>query len=132
MVKIMLTIEFVPYSEIENLSSEEKIKKILSIVKKKNIALIQGRLSKEEETKLIEETMKNINENFSGIELAVIYPQVKKTSFFKYVKEKFINLILSDRQGLTIVGPATIIKEIKRDPNRIMLYTKENKRKGKK
>ena len=128
----MLTIEFVPYSEIENLSSEEKIKKILSIVKKKNIALIQGRLSKEEETKLIEETMKNINENFSGIELAVIYPQVKKTSFFKYVKEKFINLILSDRQGLTIVGPATIIKEMKRDPNRIMLYTKENKRKGKK
>lgn len=128
----MLTIEFVPYSEIENLSSEEKIKKILSIVKKKNIALIQGKLSKEEETKLIEETMKNINENFSGIELAVIYPQVKKTSFFKYIKEKFINLILSNRQGLTIVGPATIIKEIKRDPNRIMLYTKENKRKGKK
>jgi hypothetical protein len=31
---------------------------------------------------------------------------------------------LGERQGLTIIGPASIVKEIKKDPNKIQLLTK--------
>ena len=37
-------------------------------------------------------------------------------------------LLLGNRQGLTIIGPATIIKEIKKNPNKIELLTHPTKR----
>ena len=40
-------------------------------------------------------------------------------------------MLLGDRQGLTVIGPATIVKEIKKDPNKIELLTKEGKGKKK-
>jgi hypothetical protein len=48
---------------------------------------------------------------------------------FKRFRQVFINMILGDRRGLTIIGPANIVKEIKQDPEKIQLFTKDNKRK---
>ena len=44
----MLTLQFVPYGEIENLSSKNRIEKLLDIVKQDKIVLLQGRLKPEE------------------------------------------------------------------------------------
>ena len=41
-------------------------------------------------------------------------------------------MMLGDRQGLTIIGPATIVSEIKKNPDKIELYTKEDPEKQKK
>ena len=41
------------------------------------------------------------------------------------VRGAFANMILGDRQGLTIIGPASIVKKIEKNPNKIELFTKE-------
>ena len=120
----MLTLQFMPYDEIANLSSNKRISKLLRIVKEHKILLLEGRLKKEEEAELIKRTMEEIDEDFKGIELGVIFPDEKESDFFKKLKLNVVNLLLGDRRGFTIVGPASIVKEIKQDPNKIQLLTK--------
>lgn len=128
----MVTLRVVPYSEIEKLSSLGRIKKLLSIAKEDKIVLLQGRLKREEEKELIKTTMEEINEEFRGIELAVINPTATKNSdMLEKVKDNLMSTILGDRQGLTIIGPATIVKKIKKDPSKIELFTREPSRKRK-
>ncbi len=57
----MVTLQFVPYTEIESLSSVGRIRKLLNIAKQDKIVLLQGRLRKEEETELIKATMEEPN-----------------------------------------------------------------------
>ena len=121
----MLTLQFVPYSEIEYLSSVGRIRKLLNITKENRIVLLQGRLRKEEETELIKATMEEIDKDFKGIELSVIYPDKKENDLFRKVKRNFVNMLLGDRQGLTIIGPASVVREIKKDPDKIQLFTEE-------
>ena len=122
-----LTLRFVPYADIDRMESQERIKKLLDIAKEDKVVLLEGRLKKEEEAALIEMTMQEIDEKFRGIELAVIENQQKDIDFFMKIKNQFIGLLLGDRQGFTIIGPATIIKEIKQYPERIELFTLEGK-----
>lgn len=128
----MLTLQFVPYSEIEGLSSNKRIKKLLNVAKQDKIVLLEGRLKSEEEADLIRRTMEEIGPRFKGIELAVIYPNQKDDDdFLRKAKKEFINLLMGDRQGITIIGPATVVKEIKKDPNKIELLTKESRKRSK-
>ena len=121
----MVTFQFVPYQDLENLTSAKRINKLLNIVKDDKIVIMEGRLKKEEEVDLIEITMEEISSNFKGIELSVIYPEKNKLSSMQKVKGAFANMILGDRQGLTIIGPASIVKKIEKNPNKIELFTKE-------
>ena len=124
----MVTLSFMPYSEIEGLSSVGRIRKLLNIAKQKKIVLLQGRLRKEEETELIKATMEEINKDFKGIELAVIdNASAKNVDGFSKFKNSVFNMLLGDRQGMTIIGPASIVKEIKKDPNKIELLTRESR-----
>lgn len=127
-----LVLQFIPYSEIEDLGPARRVNKLLDMAKQNKIVLLEGRLKKEEEKDLIEITMEEINNKFKGVELAVINPQKKEGNFFKNIKSTMINRLLGDRQGFTIIGPATIIKQIKKDPNKIELFTKDIKDKKKK
>jgi len=125
----MLTLQFIPYSEIEKLNSDARIKKLLTIVKDDKIVIMEGKLKSEEETKLIERTMEQISDKFKGVEIAVIYPNVKTSDILQKIKATVFNFILGDRQGLTIIGPAKIVKEIKQDPDKIQLFTEDPSRK---
>ena len=64
-----LMLEFMPYSEIKDLDSSERVRKILSVVLSNRIIILQGRLKQEEETRLIEDTMAMIEhiKGFKGI-----------------------------------------------------------------
>src|SRR3989344_651438 len=121
----MVTLQLVPYNEIEDLGSARRVKKLIDIVKENKIVLLQGRLKKEEETDLIAITMEEVGDRFKGIELAVINPENKDAAGIKKVRNNFFGFLLGDRQGLTVIGPASIVKEIKKDPNKIELLTKE-------
>jgi hypothetical protein len=124
----MLTLRFIPYHEHSHLSSEERVSTLVRIAKEDKIILIEGKLGQTEEAELIKKTMEEISERFKGIEIAEIFPENNKNEpFFTRLKEDFINLLLGNRQGFTIIGPATIVKEIKKDPNKIELLTKEPK-----
>ncbi len=128
----MLTLQFVPYSEIESLKTEERIQKLLTIVKNKNIVLMQGRLKPFEETRLIQETMEQIDKDFRGIEICTVYPEDKDMEAVKKLRKEFFRLVLGNRDGMTIIGPASVVKEIKRDPNKIQLFTFKDNKKSKK
>ncbi|MBW2988744.1 DUF2073 domain-containing protein [Candidatus Woesearchaeota archaeon] len=124
-----LVLQFVPYSEIEGLGPARRVNKLLDIAKQNKIVLLGGKLKKEEEKDLIEITMEEVNNKFKGIELAVINPPPKEQGFFKGIKTSMINMMLGDRQGFTIIGPATVVKQIRKDPNKIELFTKDIKKK---
>ncbi len=120
----MLTLQFVPYHEIEGLNSSKRVSKLLDIVKLNKILLLEGRLTKEEEADLIKKTMQDISDNFKGIELGVVYPNCKDADLLSKLKYHMVNMLLGNRTGLTIIGPASIVKEIKQDPDKIELLTK--------
>ena len=121
----MVTFQFVPFQKIEGLSSAKRVNKLLNIVKNDSIVIMEGRLRKEEEADLIEITMEEITPSFKGIEISVIYPEKEKQDTLQKIKGAFANLLLGDRQGLTIIGPATVVKKIKRNPDKIELITQE-------
>lgn len=130
----MLTLRFIPYHEIESLNSEQRIDKLMSIVKQESIILMQGRLKPEEEASLIQETMSQISQSFKGVEICTIFPESKNLQLFKKLKNDMINFLVGHREGITIIGPASIIKDIKRDPNKIQLLVLSNgmkKKRGK-
>src|SRR6056297_2880603 len=88
------SMRFLPYSEIRDLNSDERIKKILDICLKNNIIILQGRLKPEEESRLIGDTMAMIGhiKDFKGIELAVVSENDKK-SFWEGLRKRLINTL---------------------------------------
>ncbi len=125
----MVTFQFVPYHEMEYLSSAKRIHKLMNIVKNDKIVIMAGRLKKHEEADLIELTMEEIGPSFSGVELSVIYPDNDQHQGIKRLKSSVVNMIMGDRQGFTIVGPASVVKKIVKNPNKIELFTKEGRTK---
>ncbi len=122
------SIQFLPYSEIRSLDTSKRIRKILNIVLGNHILILQGRLDPEEETRLIEDTMAMVDhvKNFKGIELAVISGNGnKEQGVFNRFKMNIANsLVGGDMGAVTIIGPATIVKDIKRNPKKIELLLK--------
>ena len=123
----MVTFKFVPYYEIEALSPAKRVNKLLKIVKEDKIVIMEGRLRKQEEADLIEITMEEISPKFKGIELSVIYPDRRKQDAMQKLKGAMASALLGDRQGLTIVGPASVVKKIENNPDKIELFTRENR-----
>ncbi len=121
----MVTFQFVPYREVERLSSTKRVNKLLNIVKEDKIVILEGRLRREEEADLIEITMEKINSKFQGIELSVLYPDADKMPLMQKMRGAFANMLLGDRQGITIIGPAHLVKKIEQNPDKIELFTKE-------
>ena len=116
-------IQFLPYAEIKNLDSDKRIRKILNIILGHSILILQGKLRPEEESRLIGDTMAMIGhvKNFKGIELAVIADE--KEGFFGKVKGGIVNALSGgDLGAITIIGPASVVKDIKRNPKKIELF----------
>ncbi|MDP3966604.1 MAG: DUF2073 domain-containing protein [archaeon] len=117
------SIRFMPYSEIKHLDSTQRIRRVLEIVFNNYILIIQGRLKPEEETRLIEDTMAMIGhvKDFKGIELAVLGSDEKRGAIDRLKNRLVVGLSGGDLGAVTIIGPASIVKEIKRDPKKIEL-----------
>jgi len=124
----MLKLQVIPYSEIEGLSSVGRIRKLLNMAKENKVVFLEGRLKREEEAELIKATMEEINKEFKGIELAVLDPVKKKDDFLKKMKTNVLNALVGNRLGLTVIGPASLVKDIKKDPSKIELLMKEGKK----
>jgi len=121
----MVTFQFVQYQDVEKLGSAMRVNKLLNIVKENKIVLMEGRLTKQEEADLIEITMQEISPKFKGIELSVVYPDKSKQDAMQKIKGSFAKVLLGDRQGMTIIGPASVVKRIEKNPDKIELFTKE-------
>ena len=128
----MITLQYTAHSEFGPLDTASKIRKILRSVKEDKILVIEGKMSPEEEAELITCTMEQIDKRFKGIEIASLDPQKRRNQdFLDVTKRAIANYLLGKNEGLTIIGPASIVKEIKRDPNKIELLTKMNNKRKK-
>ncbi|MFH1802637.1 MAG: DUF2073 domain-containing protein [archaeon] len=116
-----LSLHVLPFSEVQAMSISQRVKKILSLVLGNKIVILHGRLRPEEEARLIEDTMAMVGhvKNFKGIELAVIEPNLKSEGFVTKLKYNVAKRLVGDNSALTVIGPATVVKEIKRDPKRL-------------
>ena len=92
--------------KVESMGSMEKLRFILDGVKSGNIVVLEGGLTAEEQMKLIELTMLEVDESFTGIEISG-YP----------AKRGLLNLRRKTR--LTIIGPAAKMKTIRKDKDLI-------------
>jgi len=118
-----MAMQVLSYELIKRLDSNHRIKKILEIVKKGDIVMIEGKLTSEEETQLISNALANVSGKFSGIEVAYL-DSFKAETVFDMVKDKLLKAIAKDRFGITVVGPSKVIKEIKMDPNKLEILFK--------
>ncbi len=118
-----LTIYFMPYSEIAHKDSIERIKKILGVILQNKIIILQGRLKPTEEAKLIENTMTLIGNipGFKGIEIAEISGEDEDKTLFEKIRYNVAKILVGEQDAITIIGPANIVKDIKKDPKKIEL-----------
>ena len=126
-----LKMDFISASVLNGKTKRKKIEFILKRIKEGSILVIDGVLKPEEEMELIEETMKRIDSRFSGIEVCSLKERgsgIKQ--FFEILldgKERIESFFLgklagkasraSLRSGITLIGPAKIIKKIKKNPD---------------
>jgi len=120
-----LTIQFIPYSEIDSLKSGERIKKLLKVILENKIIVLQGKLKAEEEARLIEDTMAMIGhvKGFRGVELAVLSPRAR-SSIISDLRSGVSKFLVGDRASMTLIGPASMVREMKKDPSKIELMLK--------
>ena len=116
-----LRIHVMPFSEVKDMGIAERVKTVLNLVLGNRVVILHGRLRAEEEARLIEDTMAMMDhvKNFKGIELAVIEPDMKEAGIFAKMKQGIAKSLVGDNAALTVIGPASIIKEIKKDPRKI-------------
>ncbi len=119
----MLTIEFIQYHELAKLSPQQRLNRLLTEVKENKLVMMEGRLRPEEEAKLIQKTMEDVSADFQGVELCTIYPGMGDDNLLAKLRLSVANLLIGNRSGLTLIGPASLVKEIRRDPNKIQLLT---------
>ena len=103
-----LKMDFLSSDALKTITGMEKISMIVDKVKDGDLVVIEGGLTPEEEADLIETTMREIDvENFMGIDIFTL--ETNKTSFFGLSKKKTI--------GITIIGPANVMKAVKKKSN---------------
>jgi len=120
-----LTIHFMPYSEIAKEESLARVKKLMGLILENKIIILQGRLRPEEESKLIETTMTLIGniKGFQGVEISTLSGQEDQTVFDK-IRHNIARILVGEQDAITLIGPASFVKEIKRDPKKIELMLK--------
>jgi len=108
-------IDLVSGSRMEGLASMEKVRLILDGVRDGKIVILEEGLSPDEESKLIEVTMSEINpDDFTGIEIET-YPSSGSTS------GGFLGRLMGKEsaQKLTVIGPANQIETLHKDEDLI-------------
>jgi len=118
-----LTIHFMPYSEIAREDSIGRVKKIMGIVLKNKIVILQGKLKSDEEARLIENSMTLIGniKGFQGIEIAGLSSENENRGLFEKVRHNIARILVGEQDSITIIGPASVVKDITKDPKKIEL-----------
>ena len=130
----MLTLQFIPAAEYDQLSQQTRIQRILDDVRQEKIVIIDRALTPQERIELIRLALEEYDlEGQRGIEIEVWDQQLGEKNLLRSLREKLAKLILPEiKIGFTIIGPATLIKEIKKDPEKVELITGSMQKKPRK
>jgi len=129
--------DFVSSETLNDKPQNKRISFILSKVSDGSILVTDGVLKPEEEMELIKETMRKVDDGFPGIEVCSLKRQTKGVQLFMErftdQTERFQAFIgnlrgrpavkTSLRTGLTLIGPAKLIKKIKKNPDSFSVLT---------
>ena len=115
-----IEIEFISSDVLKNQLLSDKLKYILERVKDDKILVIEESMSPREEAALIEETMKQMNKKFQGIEVSTL--REKSEEGFR---EMIIRALGGSTGGITIIGPSKLVKKIKKEPQQITMLAGE-------
>jgi len=112
-------LDFVSSESLASKASVEKVAFILERIKKNVIVVLEEGLSPEEETELIEATMREIDaKDFHGIEFYRLDHRART------LRDKIASYISGRRPGLTIVGPTRMVEAIKKEPNYLSMLAR--------
>ena len=118
-----LMIHFMPYSEIAKEDILGRIKKIMGLILDNKIIILQGKLNPDEEVRLIENSMILIGnvKGFQGIEIAAMSGENEYRSLFDRVRRNIAKILVGEQDAITIIGPASVVKDITKDPKKLEL-----------
>jgi hypothetical protein len=109
-----ISFNLISHNKLDKLSSDEKLKFILNEVKKGKILVLEHGLTALEQTSLIENTMREIEQDtFIGVEMEG-YEQENPTFFQKIFK-------INKKPRITMIGPADLLKTVHKDNNMIQI-----------
>lgn len=112
-------IEFLSQSSLKNKSFEDKLDLIMNNVKNQNILVLEEALSPQEKASLIEKSMEECSDDFPGVEFSGFDSE-------KNWVERIMSMITGKekKDGLLIVGSASIMEKIQEDKDAISLMAK--------
>lgn len=109
-----ISFNLVSRNKLDRLSSDEKLRFILNEVKKGKILVLEHGLTPLEQTSLIENTMREIEQDtFIGVEMEGYEPE--NPTFFQKI------LGINKKPGVTMIGPADLLKTVHKDNNMIQI-----------
>ena len=121
-----LSIDFIPMEILAKSPIDERVELILDKIKNKKIVVLNSRFDPRDEAVLIKRTMESVNRTFTGVEICSLSSSelMGDNSWLARMKETMVNFMTGGKSGITVIGPAKIVREIKREPDRISLFIK--------
>ena len=109
-----VTIEFLSRTKLQEKTFDEKVDAVISRVKDNAVLVLEEGWSHEEERRLIQSAMDEIDEDFPGIEFLGLNDG---DSRFKRAKKMFYEKVLNEkyRGGITIVGNSRVMEKVKKE-----------------
>ncbi len=122
-MKKQLRIKFLPYEKFR----QNNINSVLKDLHENTIIIIDAKLNSDEEFFLIRETMKKVSDTFSGIELSSLeFKSKEKMNVLRKtldtVKTGLLEKMIGKKRGMTIIGPADLVRKVKKNPEDVLLY----------
>ncbi|GIU70211.1 MAG: hypothetical protein KatS3mg002_1447 [Candidatus Woesearchaeota archaeon] len=117
----MLKIRYISQANLNNLNTQAKINLLLHHIRNNDIIITEGRLKSKDEAELIRRTMTELHNNFeifNGIEIASIQNKIPEKKAFN----KIFNIFNNEPKGITIIGPASIISEMRQEQEYVELH----------
>lgn len=111
----MIKIKLIPYELVK-----DDYRKIMRALQKDALVLIDAKLDPQQETDLIKDTMERFSEEFTGIELASI--EAPEATSLEKIRNVLVERLTGKKRGFTIIGPAGIVRKIKRNPQELLVY----------
>jgi len=110
-------IKLVPYEEMK-----KDMNSIFRELRKGSIILIDAKITPEEESEIIARTMENIDPRFKGIEISTMDIRKGKKKGISLTIEKIRRALGWRERGITIIGPANLVKKMEKAREEIYLY----------
>lgn len=117
-----IPIEFIAKERIQDQSFDEKLELILDEVREGKILVLEEALSPDEETRLIQGAMENVDDDFPGIEFSSL--DGHEDVFDKVINNLFQVIGRQRKRGLTIVGNSDVMDEIEKKEDSVSLLAR--------